>query len=53
MDDSDRFKRNGLSSIKRRKILGQITFWLMVIAAIAVIFALIYVYAYTPKVHYK
>lgn len=53
MDDSDRFKRAGLSSIKRRKIMGQILFWLMILAAMAVIFALVYVYAYTPAVHYK
>lgn len=53
MDDSDRFKRHGLSSIKRRRIMSQILFWLLVLAAIAVIIGVLYVYAYTPAKHYR
>ncbi len=53
IDDSDRFKRAGLSSIKRRRILSQITYWLLILAALAVIVAILYVYAYTPAKHYK
>ncbi len=53
MDDSDRFKKHGLSSIKRRKILGQVAFWLLVLAALAVVVAVLYVYAYTPERHYR
>ncbi len=53
MDSSDRFRQAGFSSIKRRKFLSQLTYWLLVLAAIAVIFMLVYVYAYTPKVHYR
>jgi hypothetical protein len=52
MDDSDRFKRRGLSSIKRRQILGKVTYWLLVLAALAIIIAMIYTYRYTSPKHY-
>ena len=53
MDDSDRFKKHGLSSIKRRKLMGQILFWALVLAAIAVMIAVMYVYKFTPARAYK
>ena len=52
MDDSDRFKKHGLSSIRRRKILGKIVWWLLVLAALAVIAGIVIVYAYVPDRHY-
>ncbi len=53
MDDSDRFKKHGLSSIRRRKILGKIVWWLMVLAALAVIIGIIIVYTQVPAKHFK
>lgn len=53
MDDSDRFKKHGLSSIRRRKILGKIVWWLLVLAAIAVIVGIIIVYTQVPERHYR
>ena len=47
MDDSDRFKRHGLSAIRRRKLAAKITYWTMVTLAVAVVLAYIYVYIYT------
>lgn len=52
MDDSDRFKRRGLSSIKRRQILGKITYWVLVLIALGIILAMIYTYHYTSPKHY-
>ena len=46
-DDSERFKRHGLSSIRRRKIATKITYWTMVALAIGVVLAYIYVYINT------
>ena len=53
MDDSDRFKKHGLSSIRRRKILGKILWWVLVLAAIAVIIGIFIVYTEVPVRHYK
>lgn len=53
IDDSDRFKKHGLSSIRRRKILSKITFWLLVLAAIGVIVGIIIVYTQVPARHYR
>ena len=47
MDDSERFKRHGLSSIRRRKLISK---WLMIlleIIAAGVVIAFIYVYLNT------
>lgn len=52
MDDSDRFKRRGLSSIKRRQILGKITYWVLVLIALGIILAMIYTYHFTSAKHY-
>ncbi len=46
-DDSERFKRHGLSSIRRRKLATKITYWTMVALAIGVVLAYIYVYINT------
>ena len=53
MDDSDRFKKHGLSSIRRRKIMGQILWWLLVLAAIAVVVTVIIVYTQVPVIKFK
>ncbi len=47
MDDSERFKRHGLSSIRRRKLISKWMMILLEIIAAGVIIAFIYVYLNT------
>ena len=53
MDDSDRFKKHGLSSIRRSKILSRLLWGALVLAAIAVIVTVIIVYTQVPVTKYK
>lgn len=47
MDDSDRFKRHGLSSIRRRKLFSKWFFRFLCLVAAGVVIAFIYVYLNT------